>query len=90
MIMTGITRGLLLGLLAAALCGTGYYLGHGRAEALGLAELNAFKVAREEEKRRDAETHAHALAEIVKAYVHHRTVMPNPDYLIIEITGRKI
>lgn len=34
--------------------------------------------------------HAHALAEIVKAYVHHRTVMPNPDYLIIEITGRKM
>ena len=34
--------------------------------------------------------HAHALAEIVKTYVNHRTVMPNPDYLIIEITGRKI
>ena len=33
---------------------------------------------------------AHALAEIVKTYVNHRTVMPNPDYLIIEITGRKI
>ncbi len=68
MIMNGITRGLLLGLLAAALCGTGYYLGHGRAEALGLAELNAFKVAREEEKRRDAETHAHALAEAMEDY----------------------
>ena len=34
--------------------------------------------------------HAHALAEIVKAYVNHQTVMPNPDYLIIEITGRKM
>ncbi|CQR24942.1 dihydroxyacetone kinase regulator [Streptococcus varani] len=34
--------------------------------------------------------HSHALAEIVKAYVNHRTAMPNPDHLIIEISGRKI
>ncbi|MGT2910816.1 dihydroxyacetone kinase transcriptional activator DhaS [Streptococcus cameli] len=31
---------------------------------------------------------AHALAEIVKNFVHHSIQMPNPDFLIIEITNR--
>ena len=72
------------GFLCSAIVSVGYKLGYGKAEAEGLAALNALKAETQEERRRAADAYGKAVAETLAKY---REEVSRGDSLAERITA---